>query len=186
MLVHHAGDDALDLQVVQPLAFLLRVELRLRHLHADDHRQPSRKSSPIGETFLNSPPSCRRRSACASGPCGSRSGACRRSSCRRCWCSSGRAPPRRACTAWPPPPAPDRPSSRCRSAGCSTSSVRLMYLTNSARPPSYLKISSLPVRSSCKLSVSPLLRKASSRSRSLQGVVVESHLVEDFRVGLEA
>ena len=39
MLRHHAGDDALDLQVVEPLLFL-RIELRFRHLHADDDRQP--------------------------------------------------------------------------------------------------------------------------------------------------
>ena len=39
LLRHDAGDDPLDLEVVQPL-LLLRVELRLRHLHADDDRQP--------------------------------------------------------------------------------------------------------------------------------------------------
>ena len=45
-------DDALDLGVVEPF-LVLRVELRLRHLHADDDRQALRGSRRrSGVTFL--------------------------------------------------------------------------------------------------------------------------------------
>ena len=78
-----------------------------------------------------------------------------------------------------------RPSCRRRSACASVSSVRLRYSTNSAMPPSYWNVSSLPVALVGQLDGQALVEEGQLAEAVFERVVVEGGVVEDLRVGLE-
>ena len=81
-LVHQALDDALDLGVAE-LALGLPLELRVRHLDADDRGQALARVLALDAVALLQHPGRERVAvqAAREGGCGSRRGACRRRGC---------------------------------------------------------------------------------------------------------